>query len=316
MQGDMKIVSSSANCIGFYPIKPLSINDTRHSLREKGLFLLSDEMKMRTTASTTGIALVSDLIKRQIKIYSQNYFGDIFETTLNCSKDKVREDVNKTIDRMQTWDDFLKVEKNPHYRDEDIARRLKMEELVLDDIRSLKGLSKVIQCDSVPQNYTKQFDVQEGEEREVEKNNEEEEEEKSEERFGEMHTEMRPKWKMDIKDAYMYEDLLAKEVMAEWDDLDDDEDQEDLRPNVFLNALNVKQDNNVDKRFKYNTVESWLINNENEVEIVDSILIEEITELPPDNQTQEELLSNPLATSTQKSSGVVQKKKKPRIVGF
>jgi hypothetical protein len=194
MVGDLKVFNNNGKSINSYPYKPYNIRNSYNKLREEGLFLLSENIQERVNGSITGISLHYDCTK--LKLFTQNCYGDVYENVLICKEGTKAEDLRSTIERFQLWENYLKVPLNPNKK-LTAEERVSNADLVVDDIVKLENLSKYL-------NDEKSDAV-------VDLSNLEPEELPN----------YKQNWKVNIGDARQCTDLLAKEIMYLWDDVDE-----------------------------------------------------------------------------------------------
>lgn len=228
MPGDLKIFNCSKTgsenswSVNWVPVKPLNANQSYYKIREKGLLLLSDPIKNRLAFSTSGVAMIGDERNSRIKLFTQNSVGDVFKSFLFC-KEGAKDNEMKMIRNFQQWDEGLKIERDP-LKFVPVKQRLENRELVLNNIVRLKGLSKVMRCESLQAPEDENGD-------------------------SEVRSERIPRWKADLEDAKEYCDALAQHILGEWD-----LKLEDTQPQVFAHALKdeiYKKEKGVDKVIRW-----------------------------------------------------------------
>ena len=229
MQGDLKMFNCSTNKeensweINWFPFKPHNASQSYSKVREKGLLLISDPIKTRVAMSTTGISMIAEEKKSRIKLFTQNYVGDIFKSFLSCKNDSV-DNEKKLIRNFQLWNKTLKVEHDP-FKFVPLKERIEKDELEFDYIMNLKGLTKVMRC--------KKLQVQE-------------------EDIEEINTEINPRWRFNFEEAKEFQDLLSQHILAEWD-----LKIEETHPKLYADALKEESQKKVNSADK---VLQWLDN--------------------------------------------------------
>lgn len=269
---DLKIFHFNGNSFNHLPFSPLSIQHSYNKQCEEGNFLLSN-IRERTQISTTGIAFKPKFSRKKLKLYTQNVAGDIFETVLNCKQSVPSEE--RTYSYFKEWDEIIENFKNPNeFLTE--PEKLERQDLIVDDIARMNGIVKIFTCE----NLESKFSVEE-------ENN--------------FHTEKLPEWKISIDKARGYKDLLAKEIMNIWDDIE----IEDVKPQLFAEALDATERTREDSSER---VTRWLKASNNESVIIEEISFSENIDLPDFNSTA--------INSSNITKSIKSKPKKPRIAGF
>lgn len=281
--GDLKVFNFDGNAFNYLPYKPLSIQNSFNKLCTEGHFVLSD-IKERVYSSTTGIALKAEEGKFRMRLFTQNAAGDIFQSILGCHKKATGTTEKDLYDRFNNWD-FSVANKNNANVFMSIEERLEREELVVDDIMRMNGLAKVLTCEKL-QGF-------------------------ADDEVANMRTEIHPQWKVCIQKARAFEDVLAKEIMNIWDDIE----LEAIQPSFLAEALDrtdqVSETSN-------DRITNWLHAANNN----DSIAIEEIDHDKP-TSTQCDVMCKRIVTEDGAQFTVVEinkeekkKMKKPRVAGF
>lgn len=276
--GDLKVFNFDGNCFNHLPFTPKSIVNSYNNLCEDGHFLLSN-IRDRIKLSTTGIALKSDVQKLRIRLFTQNVAGDIFESFLNCHKNC--QNTYNAYDYFKDWSDHIDDFKDPNeYLT--VTEKLERKDLIVDDIVRVDGIAKIFTCDDLQSRFAVEEDDN-------------------------LHIQRHPEWKISIEKARNYKDLLAKEIMNIWDDID----IEELKPQLFADALDATEqtrENSADR------ITRWLKASNNENVIIEEISFSENVELPQDHSTQ----ATAGQIDTQEVAMVIKssKVKKPRVAGF
>lgn len=279
--GDLKIFNNNRKAINFTSVKPHSIINTYENLKEQGLFLLSDGIKDRIHASTTGVALHCEPNHSRLKLFTQNCFGDIFESNLSCKnyKNENKNESSHAIDKFVLWEKALKTDCNPNV-EMTTEQRLHSEEFILDDIVRLQCVSKIIKGEENNANNITEFDAENNVESAV------------------------PQWKISIDEAKAHNDLLAKEIIIVWDDIDIDE----APIEIFKEAIDAMQE---DRENGIDRISKWID------------MIPENDYQPEDTQqyltcdtNQEKIHDKQNIPITMSSTENMKKEKKPRVTGF
>lgn len=260
--GDLKIFNYDGETVNYYPYKPHSILDTYNNLRERGLFLLSDNIKDRVDANVTGITIHANPQKSIVKLFTQNYYGDIYENILNQNQQE--KDILKNIEQFQLWENLLDVPLNPN-KVLTANERILNGDFIIDDIIKFENLPKYLNSKTVMESDLTHLEP-------------------------ENHSSFTPNWKISISEARKCDDLLAKEMMYLWDDVDDDSFEEEFE--------NTEEENGKDK------VSVWLENSE----MLNKNSNDDVVEISDDDFMPE-------VVSTQLNSAS-QLKRKSRIAGF
>ncbi|XP_070502622.1 uncharacterized protein TAF1C-like [Chironomus tepperi] len=270
MAGDLKVCNNNGKSINYYPYKPYNIRSSYNKLREQGLFLLSENIQERVQGSISGISLHYDHIRSKIKLFTQNCYGDVYENVLKCKEGTKDEDFRSTIERFQFWENHLKVPINPNKKLTP-EERVKNADLIVDDIVKLESLSKYL-------NDEKANNI-------VDLTNLEPEELPN----------FKATWKVNIGEARQCTDLLAKEIMYLWGDIDESFDDDGWEEINNVDIVNLTQDvKGTDK------VSRWL----------ESTQIDEDVEM--EDEFSPEITSTQAATLPTPSAN----KRKSRIAGF
>lgn len=206
--GDLKIFNFDGKAINHLPCTPLSIQNSLNNLHEKGHFLLSDEIKERVNFSTTGIVLKAEEKRLRLRLFTQNAAGDIFQGVLTCHKYTPRSKEKELYDHFNEWD-FLVTNTDTANVFLSLEERVKREEFVVSDIMRMDGLAKVLTCESLQFNDPANDIIFDSE------------------------AIVQPKWKVSIEKALTYQDVLAKEILNVWDDID----PEDIQSSFLAGAL-------------------------------------------------------------------------------
>lgn len=269
--GDLKIFNFDGNSFNNLPFTPNSIVHSYNHNCEEGNFLLSN-IRDHVKLSTTGIALKSNVSKLQIRLFTQNVAGDIFESVLSCHKNL---QTNYNIhDYFKDWSEHIDDLKDPNEFLTD-SEKLERQDLIVDDIVRVEGIAKIFTCDDLQSRFAVEEDDN-------------------------LHTQRHPEWKISIEKARNYKDLLAKEIMNIWDDID----IEEIKPQLFADALEATEqtrENSADR------ITRWLRASNNENVVIEEISFAENVELPEIHSTQ---------VQTQDALVIKSKAKKPRIAGF
>jgi hypothetical protein len=279
--GDFRLFNRNSININYYPVPPVTIVDTFDRLRENGLFLLSNDIKERVNASTTGVALRTNPRDGNITVYSQNYFGDIFENVFQCGDDceEPTGRMEKLINKFDQWKNHLAVTRDPN-EDVLVQERLQNNDLVFCDISRCEGVGRILTGDKTPAPDVTQLEP-------------------------ENNPAPSTSWKISIEDARSYNDLLAKEIMQVWDDIDIQESH----PDIFakeIDATLAESQKGIEK------VSLWL---EKSVACTQSSLNDTI-DFEDSTVLIDRLATFTVATATGTPLAASAKKKKPRVKGF
>lgn len=268
MVGDLKVCNNNGKSINYYPYKPCSIKSTYNMLREQGLYLLSDNIQERVQSSVTGISLHYDNTKSKIKLFTQNCYGDIFENVLKVKSGTKDENLRSTIERFQVWENHLQVPLNPNKK-MTVEERVSNAYLVVDDIVKLEGLSKYL-SDEKSNTIVDLSNL-----------------------APEELPNLKQSWKVNIGEARQCTDLLAKEIMYLWEDIDESYDAGDWNEITDVELIDMTQ-----KSKGHDKVSRWL----------------ESTQIEDEMDVEDEF--TPEITSTQAASFVPIAKRRSRIAGF
>lgn len=230
--GDMKIFNCSKGCqdeqeswsINRLPLKPHDIRQSYNTMRDIGRLLLSNSVKHRTSLSTTGIAMITNKKSDRIKLYTQNSFGDVFKSYLQCKGNEPDKD-QRLNDNFMKWDEALHIDKNPK-KSEVEKENPRENELQFIDIVNLRGLAKVMLC--------KKFQSPE-----------------EDDEASEMQTQRVPRWKADLEEQKMCTDALSQHILDQWD-----LKLSDYQPEAFAEAL--KTSDHLRKTKGVDKVSEWL----------------------------------------------------------
>lgn len=287
---DLKVFNFDGTSANYFAFQPLNIQKSFHHLREEGHFLLSDNIKERINMSITGIALKSDEENRQVRLFTQNAVGDIFESRLLCTDNNSSSDEKELYEKFKGWDWMLSETKNANDF-VPLEERIERKELVFNEIIQLSGIAKIFTCDAL---QTKKEDIENDDMN--------------------MITEKKPRWKIDIEEARSYKDLLAQEIMNVWDDID----IEDLKPSLFAEALEITEQENENTSDR---VAQWLQNTQmnetvDDINFSESLFFENTSTQLLKTETLKEPAVETQTTINDSQTTKKVKKKKPRMTGF
>ncbi len=278
--GDVQIFHFNESKFNNVPFKPMPIINSYNSLCERGHFLLSD-IRYRLPLSNTGMVLEPEFRNLKMKLFTQNVAGDIFETSLKCDGHQ-GEIKDEYFLHFQAWDRSLKEFKDPN-EFLTMSEKIERKDLIVHDIVRVDGIAKIMTLEELSSNQViKEEEI--------------------------MHTQEKPAWKINIEKAREFEDLLAREIMNVWDDID----IEDVQPELFANALNTTENT---QESSSDRITRWLKATNDESVVIEEISFSENIELIDGNLTQQNL-SQQLATQESTATFQRSKKKKPRIAGF
>lgn len=267
MVGDLKVFNNNGKSINYHPYKPYNIRNSYNKLREQGLFLLSENIQERVDGSITGISLHSDNTRSEIKLFTQNCYGDVYENILKCKEGTKEEDILPTIERFQLWENSLHMPFNPN-KELTVEERLNNGDFVIDNIVKFENLPKYLNDDK--SNVI--IDLTNLEPEKI--------------------PNFKPNWKFNIEEARQCTDLLAKEIMYLWDDIDDSFDADDSQDMKDAELANLSQATKGKDK-----VSQWL----------------ESTHIQEDEEIDYEF--SPDITSTQ-APNITISKRRSRIAGF
>lgn len=279
--GDLKVFNFDGTCFNYLPLRPLSIQNSFNRLRKDGHFVTSNVMKERISMSTTGIALKADVGTLRTRLFTQNAAGDIFEGILACHEKTVVSDyIFKNFNEFHSA-----VSSNTNAKIYmPIEERLLKNEIVVDDVVRMDSIAKVLTCEILQCK------------------------DPEEDNFN-MQTEIQPQWKMSIEKARSYQDVMAKEIMNIWDDLE----IEEVKPSLFADALERTEQC---RESSSDRVTRWLrASNAREV-VIQEINFNDIVPLPIDNLTHIEIQASEESAKFETTIIQTDKKKKSRITGF
>lgn len=195
---DIKIFSFSHNhgAVDLLPLTPMSLEKPLNEIRMKGKLILTENLTKRIRMNISGIDMITNRRKGTIKLFVQTSIGDIFKTEIYTKE--VPEKCNFEDEYLQ-WSDAVSL----HHP--------APEKLVYTDIVNLKGLRRVFLHLKTRQQKEQQVG---GSSQEVETND-----------FHKMHEKKIPEWKVSMKEAKNYHDVLAPLILAPWEvDADDEDD--------------------------------------------------------------------------------------------
>lgn len=264
-QGDLKIFNCAQESkenswsINWTPLKPRNVKQSYQKMKEKGLLLLSEPVKQRVNLSTTGVAMISNLKHRRIKMFTQNSFGDVFKSYLLCNTEDAEKDT-RMVQSFEEWGKGLETQPDP-LKFLPFKERIERKELIFSDVVRLNGLAKVMRCDKLLQSKEKEPETA-------------------------MITRKIPLWKTSIEEAKEYRDVLSKLILNEWD-----LQIEDSQPVAFAEAL---KENEIEREKGADKVSRWL-----ETTSVDDNLMTIKEEDESSRDTADDVLFTPMATSTQ-----------------
>lgn len=228
--GDVKIFNTDGTAVSLHPYRPSSITTTYNELRENGLFLTSDDIKERVNASVTGVALISDPKFSSMKLFSQNCYGDVFVNNMSCFREPSVSvgNIPDPAERFQLWEEFIRDPLNPN-KEYSVKERIDNHWLKIDDVVRFRNLPKYLNDDTLVEvNDLRNLDANRS------------------------NSASKPKWQFSIETARECDDIIAKEIMLHWDDVDDAEEEMEL---------------NEDEEHKIGAdkVSQWLTNQHDEV---------------------------------------------------
>lgn len=286
--GDLKVFNFDGSAFNYLPYKPLGIQNSFNKLREEGHFLLADDIKERVSLSTTGIALRAEEKSLRLQLFTQNAAGDIFQGILGCHKYALGQREEDLHEHFREWDNFI-AKKDTANVFVSVDERLAREELVIDDIMRMDGLAKVLACEKL---------------------------QSADDEFEPMMTEKQPEWKISIEKAHNYQDILAREILNIWDDIE----IADVKPSFLAEALDQ-----ADQKSEASSerISKWLRAANDTSVVIEEIFYSENVELPGTSSTQVEKIITENGTEftivnieEKKMKKVTSKKKKPRLAGF
>lgn len=279
--GDLKIFNFDGSNFNHLPFTPLSIQNSYNESCEEGHFLLSN-IRDRVQLSTTGIVLKTETENLRTKLFTQNIAGDVFETILTLQKSPTN--CETTHEYFKQWHDLIDEPKDPN---EYLAtqERLERKDLIVDDIVRVEGIAKLFMCKELQSWDT----VAEEDDKLI--------------------TQRHPAWKISIEKARNFKDLLAKEIMNVWDDIE----IEDVKPALFADALKATEQS---RESSSDRVTRWLRAANDESIIIEEISFTEGIELPEFNSTQIQSQTIDIPTQETSTPFAGSKKKKPRVAGF
>lgn len=226
---DIKLFSYSHNDgrVDFLPLAPKSMEKSLNEIRLKGNLLLTDHLTDRIRMRISGIELITNQKEGKLELFVRTSIGDIFKTNIFTKKSSV-EKSRDFEEEFLKWDDALKLK---HTNDKELN-------LQFSQVVDLKGLKRVFL-------HLKKTDEKSDEN--VPNHSE------NDLSSPKMYEKKIPRWKISMKDAKGYNDILAPHILAPWD-IDQECDEEEAAFN-----LPNKGDMKFDEK-----VSTWLMSNNKE----------------------------------------------------
>lgn len=196
---DIKIFSFSHNdgTFDLLPLSPKSLERALHEIQTKGKMLLADYLRERIRMSISGIDMIVNRRKGKLTLFVQTSVGDIFKTEIYTKANTEQNSCNYG-NEFKLWDDSVRL-------NEPVA-----EDLQFTQVGNLKGLRRVFLHLKPCQKEKDIFNHA-----------------KDESNFLQMHVKKAPEWKVSMKKAKNYHDVLAPHILAPWE-VEDEDDENDV----------------------------------------------------------------------------------------
>lgn len=197
---DIKLFCYSHNegIVDLLPLAPISLEKPLNEIRLRGKLLLTDDLTTRIRMSISGIELITNQDEGTLELFVQTSIGDILKTKI-FTKTVSSEKTHDFEKEFRKWDNALKLK----YTNTD---ELNLQFTQVSDLTGLKRVLLHLKAD--------------------EKSDQNISNSENNSSFPKMHEKKIPKWKISMREAKCFNDVLAQHILAPWD-IEEEGDEEE-----------------------------------------------------------------------------------------